>query len=171
MLKLHKGISKRNADSGYLGPEISRIGTIFTKAGLKQISVPSLLTPAGLVGSSFDRVLVNDDATFGLFWYVLVCSFGPGMPIPRRARSRQACRGRRFWPPPSRAAARSWPSCSATSCHARRGPSQVHPTGGAQGRGCRGGRVGPPCRLLYPTLYSKRRTYRDRRSGSRTRPC
>ena len=49
MLKLHKGISKRNADSGYLGPEISRIGTIFTKAGLKQISVPSLLTASELV--------------------------------------------------------------------------------------------------------------------------
>ncbi len=49
MLKSQKGIRKPNSDSGDLGLEISRIGTIFTKAGLNEISVPSLLTASELV--------------------------------------------------------------------------------------------------------------------------
>ena len=49
MLNLQKGIGKPNSDSVNLGLEISRIGTIFKKAGLKEISVPSLLTASDLV--------------------------------------------------------------------------------------------------------------------------
>ena len=49
MLKSQKEIRKLNLDYGNLGPEISRIGTIFTKSGLKEISVPSLLTASDLV--------------------------------------------------------------------------------------------------------------------------
>ena len=49
MLKSQKEIRKLNLDHGNLGPEISRIETIFTKSGLKEISVPSLLTASDLV--------------------------------------------------------------------------------------------------------------------------
>ena len=49
MLKSQKEIRKLKLDYGNLGLEISRIGTIFTKAGLKEISVPSLLTASDLV--------------------------------------------------------------------------------------------------------------------------
>ena len=49
MLKSKKGIIKPKLDSSNLGSEISRIATIFTKAGLKEISVPSLLNSSDLV--------------------------------------------------------------------------------------------------------------------------
>ena len=49
MLKSQKQIGKLKLDYGNLGLEISRIGTIFTKAGLKEISLPSLLTASDLV--------------------------------------------------------------------------------------------------------------------------
>ena len=49
MLKSQKGIGKPNTDSVNLRLEISRIGSIFAKAGLKEISVPSLLTASDLV--------------------------------------------------------------------------------------------------------------------------
>ena len=49
MSKSKKGIIKRKLESGNLGLEISRIDTIFTKAGLKEISVPSLLNSSDLV--------------------------------------------------------------------------------------------------------------------------
>ena len=49
MLKSKKGIIKPKLDSDNLGLEISRIHTIFLKAGLKEISVPSLLTASDLV--------------------------------------------------------------------------------------------------------------------------
>ena len=49
MLKSKKGIIKPKLESGNLGSEISRIDTIFTKAGLKEISVPSLLNSSDLV--------------------------------------------------------------------------------------------------------------------------
>ena len=49
MLKSKKGIIKPKLESGNLGLEISRIDTIFTKAGLKEISVPSLLNSSDLV--------------------------------------------------------------------------------------------------------------------------
>ena len=49
MLKSKKGIIKPKLDSGNLGLEIRRIATIFKKAGLKEISVPSLLNSSDLV--------------------------------------------------------------------------------------------------------------------------
>ena len=49
MLKSKKGIIKPKLDSSNLGLEIRRIDTIFTKAGLKEISVPSLLNSSDLV--------------------------------------------------------------------------------------------------------------------------
>ena len=49
MLKSKKGIIKPKLDPGNLGLEIRRIATIFTKAGLKEISVPSLLNSSDLV--------------------------------------------------------------------------------------------------------------------------
>ena len=49
MLKSQKEIRKLNLDHGNLGPEISRIETILTKSGLKEISVPSLLNASDLV--------------------------------------------------------------------------------------------------------------------------
>ena len=49
MLKSKKGIIKPRLDSSNLGLEIRRIDTIFTKAGLKEISVPSLLNSSDLV--------------------------------------------------------------------------------------------------------------------------
>ena len=49
MLKSQKVIKKSNSDFSNLGLEISRIGTIFTNAGLEEISVPSLLTASDLV--------------------------------------------------------------------------------------------------------------------------
>ena len=49
MLKSKKGIIKPKLDSSNLGSEISRIAKIFTKAGLKEISVPSLLNSSDLV--------------------------------------------------------------------------------------------------------------------------
>ena len=49
MLKAQKGIRKTATDSVNLGLEISRIGSIFEKAGLKEISVPSLLNSSDLV--------------------------------------------------------------------------------------------------------------------------
>ena len=49
MLKSQKGIGTPNTDSVNLGAEIKRIRSIFTKAGLKEISVPSLLTASDLV--------------------------------------------------------------------------------------------------------------------------
>ena len=49
MLKSQKGIGKPKTDSSNLGLEISHIRLIFEKAGLKEISVPSLLTASDLV--------------------------------------------------------------------------------------------------------------------------
>ena len=49
MLKSKKGMIKPKLDSDNLGLEISRIHTIFKKAGLKEISVPSLLNSSDLV--------------------------------------------------------------------------------------------------------------------------
>ena len=49
MLKSQKGIGTPNTDSVNLGSEIKRIRSIFTKAGIKEISVPSLLTASDLV--------------------------------------------------------------------------------------------------------------------------
>ncbi len=49
MLKSKKRILKPKLDSGNLGLEIGRIATIFKKAGLKEISVPSLLNSSDLV--------------------------------------------------------------------------------------------------------------------------
>ena len=49
MLKSKKGILKPKLDSSNLGLEIGRIATIFKKAGLKEISVPSLLNSSDLV--------------------------------------------------------------------------------------------------------------------------
>ena len=49
MLKSQKGIGTPNTDSVNLGSEIKRIGSIFAKAGIKEISVPSLLTASDLV--------------------------------------------------------------------------------------------------------------------------
>ena len=49
MLKSKKGIIKPKLDSGNFGLEIGRIATIFKKAGLKEISVPSLLNSSDLV--------------------------------------------------------------------------------------------------------------------------
>ena len=49
MLKSQKGIGTPNTDSVNLGAEIKRIRSIFTKAGIKEISVPSLLTASDLV--------------------------------------------------------------------------------------------------------------------------
>ncbi len=49
MLKLQKGVKKPNLDVGNFGLETSRIEKIFTKAALKEINVPSLLTASDLV--------------------------------------------------------------------------------------------------------------------------
>ena len=49
MLNVRKEIIKPNSFSGNLGLEINRIGTVFAKAGLKEINVPSLLTASDLI--------------------------------------------------------------------------------------------------------------------------
>ena len=49
MLKSQKGIGKPKTDPSNLGLEISNIRLIFEKAGLKEISVPSLLNSSDLV--------------------------------------------------------------------------------------------------------------------------
>ena len=49
MLNPKKEIIKPYSDPGNLGLEISRIGTVFAKAGLEEINVPSLLTASDLI--------------------------------------------------------------------------------------------------------------------------